>query len=44
MRRVKGAHTGENIAEVMIPVLVKMGVVSKLGFFIGDNVGNNDTC
>jgi hypothetical protein len=44
MRRVKGAHTGENIAEAMIPVLVEMGVVSKLGFFVGDNAGNKDTC
>jgi hypothetical protein len=44
MRRVKGAHTGENIAEAMIPVLVEMGVVSRLGFFVGDNAGNNDTC
>jgi hypothetical protein len=44
MRRAKGAHTGENIAEAMIPVLVEMGVVSRLGFFVGDNAGNNDTC
>ena len=44
MRRVKGAHTGENIAEAINPVLVEMGVVSKLGFFVGDNAGNKDTC
>ena len=44
MRRVKGAHTGENIAEAMIPVLVEMGVVSRLGFFVGDNAGNKNTC
>jgi len=44
MRRVKGAHTGENIAEVMIPVLEEMGIVSRLGYFIGDNAGPNDTC
>ena len=44
MRRVKGAHSGENIAEVMIPVLEEMGIVSRLGYFIGDNAGPNDTC
>ena len=43
MRRFKGAHSGENIAEAMIPALVKIGVVSKLRFSIGDNAGNNDT-
>jgi hypothetical protein len=43
IRRIKGAYTGENIAEAIIPVLIKMGVVSKLGFFIGDNADNNDT-
>jgi hypothetical protein len=44
MHRVKGAHTGENIAEVMIPVLEEMGIVSRLGYFIADNASNNDTC
>jgi hypothetical protein len=28
----------------MIPVLEEMGIVSRLGYFIGDNAGNNDTC
>jgi hypothetical protein len=44
MRRIKGSHTGENIAEVMIPVLEEMGVVSRLGYFVGNNAGPNDTC
>jgi hypothetical protein len=43
LRRVKGSHTGENIAEVMIPVLKEMGIVSRLGYFIGDNASPNDT-
>ena len=42
MRRVKGVYSGENIAETIILVLVKMGVVLKLRFFIRDNVRNND--
>jgi hypothetical protein len=44
LRRVKGAHSGENIAEAMIPVLEELQIVSKLGFFICDNASNNDTC
>jgi hypothetical protein len=43
MRRVKGAYTSENIAEVMIPVLEEIGIISRLGYFVGDNAGPNDT-
>jgi hypothetical protein len=42
IRKVKGAHSGENIAEVIIPVLVEIRIVSRLGYFIGDNAGPND--
>jgi hypothetical protein len=41
---VKGAHSGENIAEAMLPILREIGVISKLGFFITNNVSNNNTC
>jgi hypothetical protein len=44
MRRVSGTHSGENIAEAMIPVLQEMGVVFRLGYFIGDNHDANATC
>ena len=44
MRRIKGAHSGENIAEVMIPVLDEMGIVSRLGYVIGDTAGSIDSC
>ena len=44
MRRIRGAHTGENIAEAVMPVLLEMGILSKLGYFIADNDGRNDTC
>jgi hypothetical protein len=44
MRRINRAHTGENITEAVIPVLVEMGIISKLGYFIADNDGRNDTC
>ena len=43
MKRVKGAHTGENIAEVVIPIIEMMISSNQLGFFIGDNAGSNDT-
>jgi hypothetical protein len=44
MPRVKGAHTGENIAEAIAPVLLEMKILPKLGYFIADNASNNDTC
>jgi hypothetical protein len=44
MRRVYGAHSGENIAEAMIPVLQDFDIAPRLGYFIGDNHGSNDTC
>jgi hypothetical protein len=43
IRRVKGAHSGENIAEAIIPILKQMISKERLGFFIGDNAGINDT-
>ena len=44
MRRWKGAHSGENIAEAIAPVLLEMGIMPKLGYFIADNDARNDTC
>lgn len=42
MRRVRGSHSGENIAESIIPILEEMGIVSNLGYFTTDNATNND--
>jgi hypothetical protein len=42
MRRVRGSHSGENIAESVIPILEEMGIVSNLGYFTTDNATNND--
>jgi hypothetical protein len=44
MRRINGAHTGENIAEAVMPILLEMGILSKLGYFIADNDSRNDIC
>jgi hypothetical protein len=41
---INGAYIGENIAEAVMPVLVEMGILPKLGYFIADNDGRNDTC
>jgi hypothetical protein len=42
MRRVKGSYSGENITEAIIPVLVEMGIISKLGYFTTDNASANN--
>jgi hypothetical protein len=43
LKRMKGPHSGENIAEVMIPVLKEYEVAPRLGVFIADNADSNDT-
>ena len=42
IRRLKGSHSGENIAEVIIPVLQLFDLTTNLGYFIGDNDPSND--
>jgi hypothetical protein len=44
MRKIKNAHINENIAEIIISMLMKMRIVSRLKYFIGDNVSFNDVC
>ena len=45
LRRIKGAHSDKNIAEVIISMLGEIDIILlKLGFFIYDNAINNDTC
>jgi hypothetical protein len=43
MKRINGAHSGENMAEAIIPIILAMGVKDQLGFFVKDNAGTNDT-
>jgi hypothetical protein len=40
---VKGSYSGENIAEAVIPIIIVLGIKDQLGFFIGDNIGLNNT-
>jgi hypothetical protein len=41
---VKGAHSGENIAEAVISLLEMYELQGKIRFFMTDNASNNDTC
>jgi hypothetical protein len=43
MRRINGAHTSENIAEVAMPILIEIGILPKLGYFIANNNSRNNT-
>jgi hypothetical protein len=44
LREIEGTHTGENLAEAIVPVLEEYDLADRLGFFIADNASNNDTC
>jgi hypothetical protein len=40
---VKGAHSGENIAKAIIPIIKEMINVKQLDYFVADNAIINDT-
>lgn len=40
---VEGTHKGVNLAPYMMKTLEEWGIISKLGWFMMDNAGNNDT-
>jgi hypothetical protein len=42
IRRVKDSYNKENITEVIIPILIKIRIVSKLRYFITDNASANN--
>jgi hypothetical protein len=42
IRRVRGSYNRENITEAIIPVLVEIKIVSKLGYFTTDNASTNN--
>lgn len=44
LRRVRGTHSGENVAAVVISFIREMDFEAKLRYFIGDNASTNDTC
>jgi hypothetical protein len=42
IRQLKGSHTGENQAEIIIEVIKDYNLQHKIGFFVTDNAPNND--
>jgi hypothetical protein len=42
LRRLRGSHSGENIAEAIIPILQDYEIANKLGCFMSDNAETND--
>jgi len=44
LKRVQGAHSGENIAQAVLQVIREFSIADKVGYFQADNAGNNDTC
>ena len=43
MRRVYGAYSGENITKAIIPILQDFNIAPRLGYYISDSYGANDT-
>jgi len=43
IREVHGKHNGENLANVVYPVMKEYDIHSRFGYFIGDNATNNNT-
>jgi hypothetical protein len=43
LKELDGAHTGDNQALSIMEVINKYGIVTKVGYFVMDNVRNNDT-
>ena len=44
LRRVKGSHSDENIAEQVVAVIRDYKIESRLGYFVLDNADTNDIC
>jgi hypothetical protein len=43
IREIHGEHSGENIANVVYPVMKEYDIHFKFGYFVGDNATNNNT-
>ena len=42
--QVEGSHTGENIANGVGEIISKFDLQDRIGYFVLDNVSNNDSC
>ena len=43
LKRMKARHTGEDIAEVILPILHHYDIINKIGVWVADNANSNDT-
>jgi ribosome biogenesis protein Nip4 len=43
IRRINGVYINKNIAKAVIPILVEIKILLKLGYFIANNDSRNDT-
>jgi hypothetical protein len=43
MKELRGEHSGENLASVLLEVIEDYQIISKIGYIIIDNAENNDT-
>ena len=43
MKKVEGQHIGENLAAVLLDIIRDYRIQNRLGYFMGNNVSNNDT-
>lgn len=44
LRRVKGSHSGENVAHIILQVIDEYDLRSQFGYFVLDNAESNDKC
>ena len=44
LRRLKGPHSGENMAQLVIELIEEYELIDKIGYFVLDNATSNDTC
>jgi hypothetical protein len=44
LRRIQGAHSGENLASYLLAISEEYEITDRLGYFTLDNASSNDTC
>jgi hypothetical protein len=44
LKRVCGTHSGENMAQCIVPVLEHYELKNRIGYFVLDNISSNDLC
>jgi hypothetical protein len=44
LQRIKGSHSGDNLAQGVVKVVEHFGLAQQLGYFQSDNVDSNDGC